>query len=60
MFLRQKRLENNVEKGEKTVSPCYGPTSKDGGHIVLPLSVSPSVCLHKLNMKTQHFPLIPN
>ena len=25
---------------------------KDRGHIVLPLSVHPSVCLHKLNMKT--------
>ena len=30
----------------------YTPTSKDWGHIVLPLSVRLSVCLHKLNMKT--------
>ena len=34
----------------------YAPASKDRGHIVLPLSdcpsVRPSVCLHKLNMKT--------
>ena len=30
----------------------YAPISKDRGHIVLPLSVCPSVCLHKQNMKT--------
>ena len=28
------------------------PNRKIGGHIVLPLSVRPSVCLHKLNVKT--------
>ena len=40
----------------------YAPGPKDRGHIVLPLSVCPSVrlsvCLHKLNMKT--FPLLLN
>ena len=37
--------------------------SGGGGHIVLPLSVClsvrPSVCLHKLNVKTEHFPITP-
>ena len=37
----------------------YAPTSKDRGHIVLPLSVCLSVRLHKLNMKTEHFPITP-
>ena len=30
----------------------YAPASKDWGRIVLPMSICPSVCLHKLNMKT--------
>ena len=33
-------------------SQFYVPVSKDLGHIVLPLSVCPSVCLHKLYRKT--------
>ena len=57
----------------------YAPASKYRGHIVLPLSFSPSiyplvwpsvrpsiclfvrlsVCLHKHNMKTYHFPITP-
>ena len=37
----------------------YAPTSKDWRHSVLPLSLCPSVCLHKLNEKTKHLPLTP-
>ena len=33
--------ENIIQKGEK----CWLPGRKIGGHIVLPLSVCPSVCL---------------
>ena len=45
---------------EKAGKPhFYTPLSKDQGHIVLPLSVRPSVCLHKLNVKTLHFPITP-
>ena len=47
----------------QNIGNFYAPTSKDRGHIVLPLSVCqsvrPSVCLHKLNMKTEHFPITP-
>ena len=38
----QKRLDHGF----------YAPVSKDWRHVVLPLSVCPSICLHKLNMKT--------
>ena len=35
----------------------YFPSLKDLGHIVLLLSVCPSICLHKLIMKTYYVPL---
>ena len=37
----------------------YAPAAKDRGHIVLPLSVCLSVRLHKVNMKTEQFPITP-
>ena len=51
---------NKVKKGETAGEHFYAHVSKDWGHIVLLLFVCPSVCpfvhpsvcLHKLNMKT--------
>ena len=50
------RVENIVGKGENAGNQhFYAPVSKDLEHIVLPWSISPSVCpsvcLHKINMK---------
>ena len=47
------------ETTHRVLCNFYAPVSKDRGHIVLPLSVCPSVRLHKLNMKTLHFPITP-
>ena len=44
--------DGRVEDVFQDVDHFYAPILKDRGHIVLPLSVCPSVCLHKLNMKT--------
>ena len=65
MTMKKKSFENIVGKG--AFSPFYAPASKDRGHIVLLLSVYPSVCLsvcpsiclHKLNMKSKHFLITP-
>ena len=51
-------VENKFRSGEN-YEFFYALVSKDRGHIVLPLSVCPSVCLHKLNMKTEHVPITP-
>ena len=40
-------------KGENTGHQhFYAPASKDLGHIIVLLSACPSICLHKLNVKT--------
>ena len=48
-------IDDKVPLVQSPGQPFYAPALKDWGHIVLPLSVCPSVlsvCLHKLNIKT--------
>ena len=51
----KKIVGKDENTGEPGFSYFHAPTMKSQGHIVLPLSVCPNVCLHKLNMKTWHF-----
>ena len=53
MYVEEK-VKGLIVANRKKLMPYYAPVSKDCFTVV-----RTSVCLHKLNMKTKHFPITP-